>query len=73
MRVGGAPGALAITREGVLVLDTRSGAVSVIDARTQALRHLATVEGFPTSIAVGAGSAWVVDARSGTITKLRSR
>jgi sugar lactone lactonase YvrE len=69
--VGGAPGALAVTREGILVLDTRGGEVLRIDPRSRAVRSLSRVSGFPTSIAVGAGGAWIVDARSGTVTRLR--
>jgi DNA-binding beta-propeller fold protein YncE len=71
--VGGSPGALAATRDGVLVLDTHSGAVSLIDPAKRRIRRVAKVPGFPTSLAVGAGSAWVVDARTGTVTRLRGR
>ena len=41
--------------------------------RTGRLEHLSRIGGFPTSLAVGAGSAWVVDARGGTVTRLRNR
>jgi len=71
-RVGGAPGALAITRDAVLVLDTVSGDVLAIAPGTGRVQHLSKVDGFPTSLAVGAGSAWVVDARGGTVTRLRN-
>ena len=33
IRVGGAPGALAVTRDAVLVLDTKSGAVQRVDPK----------------------------------------
>ena len=71
--VGGAPGALAVTRDGVLVLDTRRGDVWMIAPSTGRLSHVSRVSGFPTSLAVGAGSAWIVDARGGTVTRLRNR
>jgi hypothetical protein len=64
---------LAITREGVLVLDMQTGDVWAIEARTGRIHHVSRIGGFPTSLAVGAGSAWVVDARSGTVTRLRNR
>ena len=55
MRVGGAPGALAVTREGVLVLDTGNGAVRAIDPRYRRdPQRLSRIAGFPTSLAVGA-------------------
>jgi hypothetical protein len=34
------------------------------------VRRVLSVSGFPTALAVGAGAAWVVDARSGTVTRL---
>ena len=71
--VGGAPGALAVTRDGVLVLDTRRGDLEMIAPGTGRITHVSRVAGFPTSLAVGAGSAWVVDARSGTVTRLQNR
>ena len=40
---------------------------------TGRITHVSRVAGFPTSLAVGAGSAWVVDARSGTVTRLQNR
>ena len=68
--VGGAPAALAVTRDGVLVLDSESGRVLMIDPEGEGARELATVPGFPTAMAVGAGAAWVVDARNGTVTRV---
>jgi DNA-binding beta-propeller fold protein YncE len=73
IKVGGAPGALAITRDAVLVLDTTSGVVWALAPRTGRLERLSHIPGFPTSLAVGAGSAWVVDARGGTVTRLSDR
>ena len=49
----------------------RDGDVSQIDPVSRRVEHVAHVGGFPTSIAVGAGGAWIVDARSGTVTRLR--
>ena len=69
--VGGAPGALAITQQGVLVLDTHGGALTRIDPQTRSVTPISHVKGFPASLAVGAGGAWIVDARSGTVTRLR--
>ena len=73
IKVGGAPGALAITRDAVLVLDTVRGDVWSLSPRTGRLEHVSRVGGFPTSLAVGAGSAWVVDARGGSVTRLSER
>jgi hypothetical protein len=55
----------------VLVLDTRRGDVTRVDPRTGQHRRVLHVMGFPTSIAVGAGAAWIVDARSGKVTRLK--
>ena len=73
IHVGGAPGALAITSTGVLVLDTKSGDVDEIDPRSLDFDRVLHVAGFPTALAVGGGAAWVVDARSGTVTRLTGR
>jgi hypothetical protein len=54
----------------VLVLDTKSGDVLKLDPRSLRTRRVLHVSGFPTALAVGAGAAWVVDARSGTVTRL---
>jgi hypothetical protein len=45
----------------------------MINPSNAAVSHLSRVGGFPTSLAVGAGSAWIVDARGGTVTRLRNR
>jgi hypothetical protein len=55
------------------VLDTRSGDVLEIDPRTREHHSVLHVAGFPTALAVGGGAAWVVDARSGTVTRLTGR
>ena len=55
------------------MLDTRRGDLQLIAPGTARVSHISRVAGFPTSLAVGAGSAWVVDARSGTVTRLRNR
>ena len=47
-----------------------SGRLSRIDPESGTSRGVATVPGFPTAVAVGAGAAWVVDARNGTVTRL---
>jgi streptogramin lyase len=70
IRVGGAPAALAVTRDAVLVLDARSGAIVRIDPRTGRVTRPFDLGGSPGSIAVGAGAAWVVDARAGTVTRI---
>jgi DNA-binding beta-propeller fold protein YncE len=70
IRVGGAPGALAVTRDALLVLDTRSGAVLRVDPRTLAANEILRIPGYPAAIAVGGGAAWIVDARRGTVTRV---
>ena len=55
------------------MLDTGNGTVREIDPANGAIRTLSRIPGFPTSIAVGRGDAWIVDARSGTVTRLRGR
>jgi hypothetical protein len=55
----------------VLVLDTQSGNVTRIDPARGEHHIVLHVAGFPTSMAVGAGAAWIVDARSGTVTRLK--
>jgi hypothetical protein len=41
-----------------------------IDPGTGAARRVLRIAGFPASIAVGAGAAWIVDARNGTVTRV---
>jgi DNA-binding beta-propeller fold protein YncE len=67
---GRAPGALAVTRTGVLVLDTDLGAVLEIDPDSERVSRVLQVGGFPASIAVGGGAAWVVDSRAGTVRRI---
>ena len=55
------------------MLDSDSGRLLLIDPEGEDTRELATVPGFPTAMAVGAGAAWVVDARNGTVTRLAGR
>ena len=47
----------------MLVLDTQSGAVLRVDPKTLAATRILRLDGYPASLAVGAGAAWVVDAR----------
>jgi hypothetical protein len=54
----------------VLVLDTDRGEVLELDPDSERVRRVQTIGGFPASIAVGAGAAWVVDAREGTVTRI---
>ena len=67
---GKAPGALAVTRDAVLVLDTATGDVLELAPNTRATRSLLRIPGFPSSIAVGGGAAWIVDSRAGTVTRV---
>jgi DNA-binding beta-propeller fold protein YncE len=67
---GHAPGALAVTRTGVLVLDTDRGEVLEIDPNSERVRRLLSIGGFPSSITLGDGGAWVVDSRAGTVTRI---
>jgi streptogramin lyase len=71
IHAGEAPSALAVVCDAVLVLDTNRRRVLRIDPRQgSGVREVATIRGFPSALAVGAGAAWVVDARSGTVTRL---
>jgi DNA-binding beta-propeller fold protein YncE len=71
VRLGGAPSALAVTTEAVLVLDTERARIERLDPRTLRRTNVVNVGGYPAAIAVGdAGSLWVVDARSGTVTRV---
>ena len=56
----------------MLVLDTQSGAVLRVDPKTLAATRILRLDGYPASLAVGAGAAWVVDARRGTVTRITS-
>jgi streptogramin lyase len=67
---GKAPGALAVTRDAVLVLDTSTGDVLELAPDTRTTRSVLTIPGFPSSIAVGDGAAWIVDSRAGTVTRV---
>ena len=67
---GRAPGALAVTRTGVLVLDSDLGQVVEINPDSLRVSRVLRVGGFPASIAVGDGAAWVVDPRAGTVTRI---
>ena len=37
---------------------------------TRTTRSVLTIPGFPSSIAVGGGAAWIVDSRAGTVTRV---
>ena len=67
---GGAPAALAVTRDAVLVLDTEQRRRPRDGARLAHDQGLLRIRGFPASIAVGDGAAWVVDSRAGTVTRI---
>jgi DNA-binding beta-propeller fold protein YncE len=69
--VGRSPGALAATRDAVLVLDTDTGDVLELDPDSLGVRRVLRIGGFPASIAVGGGAAWVVDARAGTVHRIK--
>jgi DNA-binding beta-propeller fold protein YncE len=68
--VGGEPTALAVTTDGILVLDSRDRWLLRLD-RAGRVRRLAGLRGFPGGLAVDrTGAAWVVDTRSGTLTRV---
>ena len=67
---GRAPVALAVTSTGVLVLDSDRGEVLEINPDSLRVSRVLRIGGFPASIAVGEGAAWVVDSRAGTVTRL---
>ena len=68
--VGGEPTALTVTTDGILVLDSRDRWLLRLD-RAGRVRRLAGLRGFPAGLAVDrAGAAWVVDTRSGTLTRV---
>jgi hypothetical protein len=54
----------------VLVLDSDRGEVLRLDPDSERVSRVLRTGGFPASIAVGGGAAWVVDARAGTVTRL---
>jgi DNA-binding beta-propeller fold protein YncE len=67
---GEAPAALAVTRDAVLVLDGGTGDVLELVPESRAARRVLSIPGFPSSIAVGGGAAWIVDSRAGTVTRI---
>ncbi len=71
VRIGGAPSALAVTTEALLVLDSERARVLRLDARTGRITNAVDVGGFPSAIAVGdEASLWTVDARRGVVTRV---
>ena len=54
----------------MLVLDTNTGAVLRVDPKSLAAAEIMRIPGYPAAIAVGAGAAWVVDSRRGTVTRV---
>ena len=73
IKVGGSP-ARSPSRATPCSCSTRCAATCGRSRRGPGeLDHVSRVGGFPTSLAVGAGSAWVVDARSGSVTRLSER
>ena len=52
------------------MLDTNTGAVLRVDPKTLAAAEIMRIPGYPAAIAVGAGAAWIVDSRSGTVTRV---
>jgi streptogramin lyase len=71
IRLGGAPSALAVTVEALVVLDSQRGRVLRVDPRTRRVTDVVHIGGFPTALAVGQGaSLWTVDARRGLVTRV---
>jgi streptogramin lyase len=71
IRLGGAPTALAVTVEALVVLDSQRGRVLRLDPETRRVTDVVRVGGFPTALAVGEGaSLWTVDARRGIVTRV---
>jgi DNA-binding beta-propeller fold protein YncE len=71
VRIGGAPSALAVTTEALLVLDSERARVLRLDVRTGKVTDAVEVGGFPSGIAVGdEASLWTVDARRGIVTRV---
>jgi streptogramin lyase len=71
LRVGGAPSALAVTTESLLVLDSARARVLRLDPRTGRVTDVVAVGGFPTALAVGErASLWTVDARRGVVARV---
>jgi virginiamycin B lyase len=71
IRVGGAPTALAVTVQALVVLDSERARVLRLDPSTLQVTDVVRVGGFPTALAVGErASLWTVDARRGVVTRV---
>jgi streptogramin lyase len=71
VRVGGAPSALAVTTDALVVLDSERARVLRLDPKTQRITNVVEVGGFPTALAVGERpSLWTADARRGVVTRV---
>jgi YVTN family beta-propeller protein len=71
IQVGGAPTALAVTVQALVVLDSQRARVLRIDPKTLKVTDVVRVGGFPTALAVGErASLWTVDARRGVVTRV---
>jgi len=71
VRIGGAPTALAVTVQALIVLDSERARVIRLDPRSLRVTDVVRVGGFPTALAVGERrSLWTVDARRGVVTRV---
>jgi YVTN family beta-propeller protein len=71
IKVGGAPSALVVTVQALLVLDSEQARVIRLDPKTLRVTNVVGVGGFPTALAVGdERSLWTVDARRGVVTRV---
>jgi streptogramin lyase len=71
IHVGGAPTALAVTVQALVVLDSQRARVLRLDPKTLRVTDVVRVGGFPTALAVGErASLWTVDARRGVVTRV---
>jgi DNA-binding SARP family transcriptional activator/ABC-type branched-subunit amino acid transport system substrate-binding protein len=68
--VPGGPARVALAGAQPWVASDRSGTVSTVDARKDAVSYVIAPGSFPTSLALGEGAGWVLDGTSGRLLKI---
>ena len=73
IRMGAAPGDIAVGEGGIWVSNADQGTVSRIDAKTRTVVQTIDVGNGPAGIAVGAGFVWVANSLDGTVSRIDPR
>ena len=73
IKVGAAPGGIAVGEDGIWVTNTEDKTVTRIDPDTRAVVQRIDVGNGPAGIAVGGGFVWVAESLDGTVSRIDPR